>query len=200
VQSCRASLREREKADTRTRLSVAAVELLVSHGVEGATVAAIAERAGVSTRTFDNYFARREDVFLYFVREQAAWWAKQVENAPSDTPALRILHGILKEAYTRPEDDIVALGNLAVLGERIGFVLGPERRPDIEDILGPLYESARQRVESGTEFRARLTVDLSMAACGAALRKHATRQREGDPSLADLLDEAFEVLAHGDDC
>lgn len=64
------SLREREKADTRTRLSVAAVELLVSHGVEGATVAAIAERAGVSTRTFDNYFARREDVFLYFVREQ----------------------------------------------------------------------------------------------------------------------------------
>ncbi|MGF0225943.1 hypothetical protein ACQR3Q_09215, partial [Dietzia natronolimnaea] len=104
------------------------------------------------------------------------------------------------QTYTRPEDDIVALGNLAVLGERIGFVLGPERRPDIEDILGPLYESARQRVESGTEFRARLTVDLSMAACGAALRKHATRQREGDPSLADLLDEAFEVLAHGVDC
>ena len=56
-------------------------------------------------------------------------------------------------------------------------------------------------MESGTEFRARLTVDLSMAACGAALalRKHATPQLEGDPSLADLLDEAFEVLAHGVD-
>lgn len=191
------NLRERKKADTRIRLSVAAVELLVSHGVDGATVAAIAEKAGVSTRTFHNYFARREDAFLYFVREQVSQWAKQVQSAPSDMPALRILHDILKEAYTRPEDDIVALGNLAVLGERIGFVLGPEKRPDIEDILGPLYESVRQRMDNGTEFRARLTVDLSMAACGAALRKHANRHSEGDPSIADLLDEAFEVLAHG---
>ena len=193
------SLRERKKADTRTRLSVAAVELLVGHGVEGATVAAIAERAGVSTRTFHNYFARREDAFLHFVREQVAQWAEQVENAPSGMPALHILRGILKEAYTRPQDDIVALGNLAVLGERIGFVLGPERRPDIEGILGPLYEAVRQRMQNGTEFRARLTVDLSMAASGAALRKYAKRQHEGGSSLADLLDEAFEVLAHGVD-
>lgn len=193
------SLRERKKADTRTRLSVAAVELLVGHGVEGATVAAIAERAGVSTRTFHNYFARREDAFLHFVREQVAQWAEQVKNAPSDMSALRILHGILKEAYTRPADDIVALGNLVVLGERIGFLLGPERRPDIEDVLGPLYEAVRQRMENGTEFRARLTVDLSMAASGAALRKHAKRHREGDPALADLLDEAFEVLERGVD-
>lgn len=193
------SLRERKKADTRTRLSVAAVELLVGHGVEGATVAAIAERAGVSTRTFHNYFARREDAFLHFVREQVTQWAEQVENAPSGMPALHILRGILKEAYTRPRDDIVALGNLVVLGERIGFVLGPERRPDIEGILGPLYEAVRQRMQNGTEFRARLTVDLSMAASGAALRKYAKRQREGGSSLTDLLDEAFEVLAHGVD-
>lgn len=193
------SLRERKKADTRTRLSVAAVALLVGHGVEGATVAAIAERAGVSTRTFHNYFARREDAFLHFVREQVAQWAEQVENAPSGMPALHILRGILKEAYTRPQDDIVALGNLVVLGERIGFVLGPERRPDIEGILGPLYEAVRQRMQNGTGFRARLTVDLSMAASGAALRKYAKRQHEGGSSLADLLDEAFEVLAHGVD-
>lgn len=192
-----ASLRERKKADTRTRLSVAAVELLVNHGEEGATVAAIAERAGVSTRTFHNYFARRDDAFLHFVREQIAQWAKQVEDAPPDTPAPRILHGILKEAYTRPEDDIVALGNLVVLAERIGFLLGPEKRPHIEDILAPLYEAVRQRADNRTEFRARLTVDLSMAASGAALRQHANRHREGDPTLAELLDEAFETLSRG---
>ena len=191
------SLRERKKADTRTRLSVAAVELLVRHGEEGATVAAIAERAGVSTRTFHNYFARREDAFLQFVHDQVAQWATQVENAPADMPALRVLHDILKEAYTRPEDDIVALGNLVVLGERIEILLGPEKRPSIEDLLGPLYEAVHRRMEHGTEFRARLTVVLSMAATGAALRDHASRLREGDSSLADLIDEAFEILARG---
>lgn len=192
-----ASLRERKKADTRSRLSVAAVELLVTHGVEGATVSAIADRAGVSTRTFHNYFARREDAILYFVREQVAQWAERVERAPSDTPALRVLRGILNDAYDRPEDDIIALGNLLVLGERIGFLLGPERRSDIEDILDPLYEAVRQRMEDGTEFRAHLLVDLSMAASGAALRQHANDPRESDPSLTDLLDEAFEALERG---
>lgn len=192
-----ASLRERKKADTRSGLSVAAVELLVTHGVEGATVSAIAERAGVSTRTFHNYFARREDAILYFVREQVAQWAERVEHAPSDTSALRILRGILNDVYARPENDIIALGNLVVLGERIGFLLGPERRSDIEDFLGPLYEAVRQRVEDGSEFRARLLVDLSMAAAGAALRQHANEPSDGDPSLADLLDDAFEALERG---
>src|SRR5699024_11705535 len=72
-----ASLRELKKADTRTRLSVAAVELLASQGAEGATVSAIAERAGVSTRTFHNYFARREDAFLHFIREHISQWRSE---------------------------------------------------------------------------------------------------------------------------
>ncbi|MFN7243046.1 MAG: TetR/AcrR family transcriptional regulator, partial [Dietzia cercidiphylli] len=72
-----ASLRERKKADTLTRLSVAAVELLVAEGAEGATVSAIADRAGVSTRTFHNYFAHREDAFVHFLREQVAEWVRR---------------------------------------------------------------------------------------------------------------------------
>ncbi|HJE91960.1 MAG TPA: TetR family transcriptional regulator, partial [Dietzia timorensis] len=49
------SLRERKKSETRRRLAVAAVELLAEEGEEGVTIAAIADRAGVSTRTFHNY-------------------------------------------------------------------------------------------------------------------------------------------------
>lgn len=203
------SLRELKKADTRTRLSVAAVELLVAQGAEGTTVSAIANRAGVSTRTFHNYFAHREDAFLYFIREQVSQWARQVDDAPSETPALRVLHGILRKAYTRPETDIVAAGNLVVLGQRIGVLLGPEGQPDIEEILGPLYDSVRRRAATGTEFRTRLLVDLSLAAAGAALRQHSGQQAGqrsghdaigrpgGGPSLAGLLDEAFEALERG---
>lgn len=192
-----ASLRELKKADTRTRLSVAAVELLVTEGVDGATVSAIAERARVSTRTFHNYFAHREDAFLHFIREQVAQWATQVDHAPVDESPLRILHGILREANVRPEDDIAAPRNLLVLGERIGFLLSPERRPDIDDVLGPLYDAVRRRSANGTTFRARLLVDLSLAAGGAALRQHASERDDGGSPLANVLDEAFEVLERG---
>ena len=55
------SLRERKKADTRTRLSVAAVELLVDHGVEGATVAAYDPVAADECRRI---YGERDDLVL----------------------------------------------------------------------------------------------------------------------------------------
>lgn len=136
------SLSERKKADTRTRLSAAAVELLVADGAERATVSAIAGRAGVSTRTFHNYFAHREDAFVHFLREQIAEWVREVEQAPSDLSPLDALRSTFRELYGRSADDIDAAENLLVAGEQIGLMLGPEARTGIaENILDPLYEA-----------------------------------------------------------
>jgi AcrR family transcriptional regulator len=49
--SYRSPLRERQAADTRRRISTAAMELFAEHGFAATTVAAIAERAGVSVPT-----------------------------------------------------------------------------------------------------------------------------------------------------
>ena len=54
-------LRETKKAATRTALSRAAAEIALMEGPEAFTVAAIAAAAGVSPRTFHNYFPSRED-------------------------------------------------------------------------------------------------------------------------------------------
>jgi AcrR family transcriptional regulator len=60
------SLRERKKADTRRALSAAAVELCVRHGYHHVTVADIADAAGVSRRTFSNYFAGKAECVVAF--------------------------------------------------------------------------------------------------------------------------------------
>ncbi|MDQ0821236.1 AcrR family transcriptional regulator [Arthrobacter sp. V4I6] len=57
-------LRERRKAETWTALHEAAASLAVQHGIEQTTVEAIAESAGVSPRTFFNYFRAKEDAIL----------------------------------------------------------------------------------------------------------------------------------------
>ena len=58
------TLRERRKAETWNALHDAAASLALERGIEQATVEAIAESAGVSQRTFFNYFKAKEDAVL----------------------------------------------------------------------------------------------------------------------------------------
>jgi len=58
-------LRERKKAETRRALSDAALHLAFEQGIGNVTREAIAERAGVSLRTFNNYFAGKYEAIAY---------------------------------------------------------------------------------------------------------------------------------------
>jgi AcrR family transcriptional regulator len=58
------NLRERKKVETWTALHEAAASLAQQRGLEQATVEVIAESAGVSPRTFFNYFPAKEDAVL----------------------------------------------------------------------------------------------------------------------------------------
>jgi len=57
-------LREKKRAETRAQLEKAALDLVISDGLEGATIDAISARAFVSPRTFFNYFDSKEDAIL----------------------------------------------------------------------------------------------------------------------------------------
>lgn len=57
-------LRERHRADTWHAIRLAASELVLENGLGGTTVEAIASQAGVSRRTFFNYFQCKEDAVL----------------------------------------------------------------------------------------------------------------------------------------
>lgn len=58
------TLRERKKVETWTAIHEAAASLAQQRGLEQATVESIAETAGVSPRTFFNYFQAKEDAVL----------------------------------------------------------------------------------------------------------------------------------------
>jgi AcrR family transcriptional regulator len=64
------TLRTRKKAATRQSLHEAALRLAMAHGLDGVTVEDIADEAGVSRRTFSNYFANKEDAILHSDRER----------------------------------------------------------------------------------------------------------------------------------
>ena len=63
-------MRERKKLRTRQAIELAAIDLVLEHGLDGVTVDAIAERADVTPRTFFNHFADKTDAVLGLARDQ----------------------------------------------------------------------------------------------------------------------------------
>jgi AcrR family transcriptional regulator len=78
------TLRTRKKAATRQSLHEAATRLAVACGLDGVTVEDIADEAGVSRRTFSNYFANKEDAILHADRERTRLLVSLVTDRPAD--------------------------------------------------------------------------------------------------------------------
>ena len=57
-------LRERKRAATRTAITAAARALTSARGLSGYTVEEVCEAAGISRRTFFNYFPAKEDAII----------------------------------------------------------------------------------------------------------------------------------------
>jgi AcrR family transcriptional regulator len=78
----KAGLRERKKLQTRDRLITAALDLCDRQGFESTTVDQISDVADISPRTFNRYFATKEDVVLAPVEDMIASMAASLEAQP----------------------------------------------------------------------------------------------------------------------
>ncbi|MEE6274273.1 TetR/AcrR family transcriptional regulator [Georgenia wangjunii] len=82
------SLRERRRSETWMSIHEAAASLALERGLENATVEAVAEAAGVSPRTFFNYFATKDDAVLGM---------RQPVLEPALVDELRLDHDVLDQ-------------------------------------------------------------------------------------------------------
>ncbi|MEU5678062.1 TetR/AcrR family transcriptional regulator [Streptomyces rochei] len=96
-------LRERKKRATRAALAEAAVRLAAEHGAEKVTVEAISAAAGVSVRTFFNYFDTRDDAFVVIDADAGARMRAAVLDAPPGLPPLEVLRGALAAEIAEAE-------------------------------------------------------------------------------------------------
>ncbi|TDC78557.1 TetR/AcrR family transcriptional regulator [Actinomadura sp. 7K507] len=91
-------LRERKKEATRRALHESAMRLTFERGLDEVTVEAIADAAGVSRRTFSNYFGGKEDALLYGDEQRMTALLRTFESRPPTEPswaALRASFDIL---------------------------------------------------------------------------------------------------------
>jgi AcrR family transcriptional regulator len=87
------------RARTTRELAAAAWEILREEGFDAVTAEAVAERAGVSRRTFFNYFPRVEMVLQESVRGTIADLVVRFHARPADEPLQASLAAVLDEPF-----------------------------------------------------------------------------------------------------
>ncbi len=109
------SLRTRKRAETRGALVQAAYAIVRDAGFEGLTAEAVADRAGVSRRTFFNYFPSVESVLTVSVTEFFTSVGDRLEARPVDEDVLDSALAVV----TDPGDGdlLERIGVLAAAGE-----------------------------------------------------------------------------------
>lgn len=98
-------LREQKKQATREALRTAALRLALEHGPDNVRVDDIAEAAGVSPRTYNNYFSSREQAIVAgVVGDRGARIAEQVVGAPAHVGLFDAVAEAVVGQYTEPDE------------------------------------------------------------------------------------------------
>ena len=96
--SDRSGLRERKKQATQKALREAALRLALERGPENVRVDDIAAAAGVSPRTYNNYYSSREQAIVAAVTaEREARVAQAVAAAPTARLADAVVEAVVRE-------------------------------------------------------------------------------------------------------
>jgi AcrR family transcriptional regulator len=102
--------RDRQREETRRDLSVAALDLALARGLRNVRVPEIAEVAGVSTRTFNNYFSSKEAAIVWPARVRTARMAADLLSRPDDEALGDALIATVIGRYGGPEQQGVPRG------------------------------------------------------------------------------------------
>ncbi|ROO88330.1 TetR family transcriptional regulator [Actinocorallia herbida] len=184
-------LRARKKQETRRALGEAALRLALEHGPENVRVEDIATAAGVSTRTYNNYFGSREAAICAHGVERAASLADALRARPQDEPlAEACVNAVL--AHFRGQEDPNWRAMLMIFSNP---ALQVEFQRHCGPASGPLVEAIAERCAADPAadlFPALLTETLNTAARVATV--HWLRAK-GDRSFHDVLREALERVA-----
>ncbi|NLU69000.1 TetR/AcrR family transcriptional regulator [Streptomyces sp. HNM0574] len=189
-----ASLRERKKLETRTALTRAAVRLYLRDGPSAVTVQEICEAAGVSPRTFFNYFDTKDDAVFDWDHRLTHQLLEEFAARPADEHPLTSLHRAVEATLPGMVDDPDwhARGKLM----RAHPELVPKLMHNNRRMEEALVQAAAARAGLPEDaLHPRLVAGTGLVALRTALR--GWDPQSGTRALLDRVDETFTALATG---
>ncbi|MGV9662726.1 TetR/AcrR family transcriptional regulator [Nocardia niigatensis] len=192
-------LRERKKLDTRKALSDAALHLMFERGLENVVREDIAARAGVSVRTFNNYFTGKYDALVYRHLARLGSAVEILRSRPANEPLWESLTVALLEPFeTELAESARYMPTPAELAEVRKLMAAPETRALLakgaeDNLVAAIAE--RTGTDPDVDIYPRLVAGAAGAALQAAFEVYA-RTAPPEP-VTHLVRQALAALAAG---
>jgi AcrR family transcriptional regulator len=190
-------LRERKKVATRKALGVAAMRLAIDRGLDNVLVEDIAEAAGVSPRTFNNYFASKYEAICALGFDRAMRIGAALGERPSAEPIWQAITGAVMTEYGLADH---ALGEDWMAGIRL-VTSTPALRGEYLKVQAMTQYSLAEAIaiRLGANPAASMFPRILAASVTAALQAAMDRWLHSDPPvpLAPLVRQALGQLADG---
>ena len=195
-------LRERKKADTRRALSDAALDLAFQRGLENVTREDIANQAGVSLRTFNNYFNGKYEALGYRQAERMRRGVALLRRRPADEPLwTSITHVVLEtlEAdFGDVRDDENWVPSRQELAEVRKLLMNPQVRNAVPNQLLDEWIAAvaeRTGTDPDRDLYPRLVVAVVRAIGDAAAEAYV--RAEPPVAITELIRAGFAAVSAG---
>lgn len=195
------SLREIKKEATRQALADAAARLVVQGGSEVLTVANIAHSAGVSPRTFHNYFSSASDALLYFSAEVLKSFTQQLPEIYPDASINEFFESLMLDMLSDKDKDreLHSLPTLFLVREVIeNLSLSVEECQKYEFVAQSVLEAFAHREPSLDSMELSVVLNAHAGACAIVIKHITLREQSGMPlgeeEQADLVHRAFARL------
>jgi AcrR family transcriptional regulator len=131
--------RERRRAEIRDRLYEAARDLFMSRGIQATTVKDITDAADLGKGTFFNYFPTKEHILAMFYERQLGRAEDALRAARERRePVRKTLKDLVQRTSEEPGRSPAMV---------LSFLLAIVANPTVSDIVVPVLQLRRQRVE-----------------------------------------------------
>jgi AcrR family transcriptional regulator len=197
-------LRERKKQETRAALSWAAIRLIVERGADNVLVEDIAAAAGVSPRTFNNYFSSKGEAVASRHLDRILRMAADLRERPAAEPLWdAITEAALAQLEPGPEVTAHPVGDLQAWADGVrAMVSSPALQAEMLRAGATAERSVAEAVaaRTGTDAEADLYPKLVAAAVLAAVNVvsgHAMTKHAATTDVRDLMREALADVRAG---
>jgi AcrR family transcriptional regulator len=185
-------LRERKKIATREALRQAAIGLYRRHGPDKVTIEDICAAAGVSPRTFFNYFATKDEA-VFALEVDPAQIQRRITDRPRDEQPVEAVHAVYADLFAQLATSEIWRQRTLLLRERPELASrSTQARRAHEAAIAAAIATRTGRPDDDLYVRT-----ASMALHAAVRAAAGTWHPDHEPDIVALLDRAMDILHDG---